>query len=108
VNISPSLFFLQRQSIEEELKDCVGYGEALRSSDLGLVKSWIASPEGMAEWKQVRVVFTTNLVQIFFNVIPHSVPFLPTISIYFTFSAMAAWKQDGRLYWTLFDVTFFR
>ena len=79
MNISPSLFFLQRQSIEEELKDCVGYGEALRSSDLGLVKSWIASPEGMAEWKQVRVVFTTNLVQIFFNVIPHSVPFLPTI-----------------------------
>ena len=36
----------------------MGYGEALRSSDLGLVKSWIASPEGMAEWKQVRIGFT--------------------------------------------------
>ena len=108
MNISPSLLFLQRQSIEEELKDCVGYGEALRSSDLGLVKSWIASPEGMAEWKQVRVVFTdqlgTNIFQCnsTFSAIPSY------HSIYFTFSAMAAWKQDGRLYWTLFDVTFFR
>jgi hypothetical protein len=69
VDISPSLLFLQRQSIEEELKDCVGYGEALRSSDLGLVKSWIASPEGMAEWKQVRIGFTKRVLHVPFNVI---------------------------------------
>ena len=46
-------FLKHRQAVEEELKDCVGYAEELRTTDAGIAQSWLASDEGVEEWRRL-------------------------------------------------------